>query len=725
MAEILIGQDCLHLHNDHISYIIGIEPDGALTHRYFGARIRGMQRQTMLRHFRLWEDSTRSHSGIDMNRLPYEFPVYGLGDMKEGVLSVFQEDGTAACDLRFVSAEALAEKPGLDGLPSSLGQRSATMRVLLRDPVSAVEAVLLYTIFDDCDVIARSVCIRNCGAETVVLTRAYSASLQLPDADLELLTLSGDWAREREWTRRPLVFGEQSVSSRHGASGHQASPFLAAMRPGTTEAAGEVWGMALCYSGNFKAVAQVDSYRAVRLMMGIHDTDFRWTLEPGESFQTPECELVWSGSGLDGMSAQYHRFCREHIVRGPWAHRPRPILLNNWEATYFDFNQEKLLHLAKTGADLGIELFVLDDGWFGKRNTDTCSLGDWTVNREKLPDGLEGLALKIHSFGMKFGLWVEPEMISPDSDLYRAHPDWCIHMNGRERIESRNQLVLDLSRPEVCAYVEEAISSLLASGSIDYIKWDMNRNFTTIGSDALPPQRQAELPHRYMLGLYGILSHLTERYPEVLFESCAGGGGRFDLGMLCYMPQTWCSDNTDAVSRSRIQYSTSLVFPPFTMGAHVSAVPNHQTARVTPLASRIHIAMSGCFGYELDLNQLPDAERSAIREANQYVKSARDTLFGGSFHRLQSPWDGDGAWIIVSEDRREAVAVYIRPLAAANECMPILHLAGLDPDADYTIAETGETYGGDELMKAGVCLALPDGDAATVRLTLRDAAAEG
>lgn len=718
MTEILVTERTIHLRNDHISYIIGLMEGGVAAHLYFGPRLERLNTANILRRHNFDEGGFTLH-GCTLERVPQEYPAFGLGDMREGAVTVTRPDGTRTVDLRYVSAAVEEGKPTLPGLPATFGGACKTLRLTLADALLGLEVTLLYTIFDDCDVIARSACLRNGGPQPLTIDRAMSLSLDMPDSGYDLLTLSGSWAREREWVRRPLAFGEQSVSTRYGASGHITSPFLALMRPDATEAQGEVYAAALVYSGNFYAGVEVDRFRRARARMGINDYDFAWQLAPGEAFQTPEAVLTYSANGLDGMSRQFHRLCAEHLARGRFAHARRPILLNNWEATYFDFNEEKLLNIARTAARVGVELFVLDDGWFGQRDRDDSSLGDWTPDLRKLPGGLAALAEKIHGLGLRFGLWFEPEMISPKSELFAAHPDWCIHVPGRPHVESRNQLVLDLSRPEVCDFIYGAVANILSSAAIDYVKWDMNRNFTNIGSACLPAQRQRELPHRYMLGLYGVLERLTSAFPNVLFESCAGGGGRFDMGMLYYMPQTWCSDNTDALYRCKIQYSTSLVFPPFAMGAHVSAVPNHQTGRITPLATRGRVAMSGCFGYELDLNQLTEAELEEIAAQIRQVKAHQMTLLYGDFHRLQSPWEGhDTAWITVAPNRREAIVTLVRALAEAAELPPMIRLRGLDPTLRYRVAETGEIFGGDELMHAGLCCPLPQGDAASVSFLL-------
>lgn len=720
MIEMHNENRLIHLRNGRISYIIYLTEEGLPLHLYFGARLDNVNPVTMLRHFNLPESGAFSLHGCPLDHAPQEYPSFGMGDMREGALTVRAQDGTATCDLRFVSADFVEGKPALEGLPATFGDQAKTLRLLLRDELLKLDATLSYTLFEDVDAVIRSVKLTNTGDAALSIERAFSLCLDLPDSRYDLITLSGAWAREREVVRRPLVMGEQSVSSLRGATSLQTTNFLALARPEATEAQGEVIAAALVYSGNFKATAQVDSNRLTRMMLGINDVDFAWKLEPGESFQTPEATLVYSTEGLDGMSRQFHRLCASHLVRDKYAHAPRPILLNNWEATYFNFNEEKLLAIAKTAANVGVELFVLDDGWFGHRDSDNSSLGDWTVDRNKLPGGMRALVDQVHAMGLKFGLWFEPEMVSPDSDLYRAHPDWCIHVDGRVRVENRNQLILDLSRGDVQDYIYHAVANVLEENGIDYVKWDMNRNFATVGSALLPADRQKELPHRYMLGLYAVLEKLTQRFPDVLFESCSSGGGRFDMGMLYYMPQTWCSDNTDALSRCRIQYGTSLVFPPFAMGSHVSAVPNHQTGRVTPIATRGNVAMSGCFGYELDLNRLSAEDLEAVKKQIARVKSIRQTLLYGDFHRLLSPFEGnDTAWITVSPDQTEAVLMFTRAQVQSNSLPPLVRLRGLDPAKTYAVVETGEVYTGSELMNLGLALPLPWGDASSVSWTLR------
>lgn len=715
MTEIIANNGQFHLRNASISYIMAVTEEGVLAHLYFGRRLEALNAP-----FLGFADSMKK--GFDLDKLPQECPTFGHGDLREGAVGVRSADGMRVLDLRYASFEIADGKPALNGLPASFDREGTakTLFITLTDALLRLDVVLLYTIFDDCDVLARSIRIENHGDSPVRLTRALSANVDFDHSDFDLLTLSGAWARERFPYRRALVPGQQGVSSARGASSAQQNPFMALLKKGATEDAGEVYGFALVYSGNFSAHVEVDWNLCARAQIGINDYDFEWLLEPDEAFTAPEAVLCYSSHGLSGMSEAFHTLCRRHVVRGQYAFSERPVLLNNWEATYFNFDEEKLLTIAKKAKELGIELFVLDDGWFGKRDDDHSSLGDWVENRRKLPDGLEGLCEKVHAMGLQFGLWFEPEMVSPDSDLYRAHPDWCLHVDGRERTERRNQLTLDMSRADVCAYVEKAVTDVLKRVPLDYIKWDMNRNFSPIGSAELPPERQMELAHRYMLGLYGVLERVTSAYPNVLFESCASGGGRFDLGMMYYMPQAWCSDDTDAGMRCKIQYGTSFVFPQSVMGAHVSAVPNHQTGRLSPLDTRALVAMGGAFGYEMDVSRMTPEEQAQTKADICYMKGLRSTLLYGQMHRLLSPFEGEeAAWMVVSEDRREAVVTAVSLSARVRLPTPRLPLKGLDEGLTYRVEELGREMRGDELMYYGLPLPYAKGDRTSVRYTLR------
>lgn len=701
---------CFHLQNDRISYIIRLAAGRYPLHLYWGRRLRAVS-DDLLSRLCAYTDEDFSLHETPLDLLPQECPTFGCGDMREGMLHVLHADGTHALDLQYVSHEIIDGKPALPGLPSARGEGAQTLQLTLRDSESGLSVTLTYTVWPDVDIVARSMRVTNGGASPAVIERALSACVDFEQADFSLLTLSGAWARERGIVSRPLVPGDQGTSTARGASSVQTSPFMALLAPNTTEQTGDVYAFALCYSGSFAASVHVDQFSMARAQIGIQPFNFSWTLAPGDSFQTPEAYLCFSPDGLNGMSRQFHALTHRHITTGRYAAAERPLLINNWEATYFDFNEEKLLALARCAKDVGIDLFVLDDGWFGHRDADNSSLGDWFDDVRKLPDGLAGLSARVHAMGLKFGLWVEPEMISPDSELCRAHPDWCIHAGSRMRVESRHQLVLDLSRQDVRDYIVEHIGAALRRAQVDYVKWDMNRNINMWGSAQLPPERMRELGHRYILGLYDIMSRIIAQFPDVLFESCAGGGGRFDLGMMCFMPQAWCSDDTDAHMRSRIQYATSLVFPPSTMGAHVSAVPNHQTGRITPLETRAAVAMGGTYGYELDLLRLPQQELDEIAALNRRVKSMQRLLLYGVFYRLKSPFEGnETAWMSVSEDGREAVVTHVFTLAQPNAKPALLRLVGLNPSLDYRDEATGRVYGGDELMHHGIRIEVPWND---------------
>jgi alpha-galactosidase len=548
-----------------------------------------------------------------------------------------------------------------------------------------------------------------------------SAVVDLPDDDWTLIHLSGTWARERHVQERRLAPGRQSISSNRGASSAAQNPFIALRRRSTAEEHGEALGVALIYSGNFLAEVEVEPFGTARLRIGMDPENFAWELGPGADLQLPEAVIVHATDGLGGMSETFHRLFRERLARGVWRDRPRPILVNNWEGTYFDFDEERLIAIASVARDLGIELFVLDDGWFGRRDDDTTSLGDWTVDRRKLPNGIDGLARRVTELGIQFGIWIEPEMVSERSELFAAHPDWAIGIPGRPRTEGRTQLVLDFSRPEVVDHLERVLSDVLRSGPISYVKWDMNRTITEPWTPSLPPDRQGEFFHRYILGVYELYRRLTTAFPEILFESCASGGGRFDGGLLAFAPQAWTSDDTDAIERLAIQWGTSLAYPVSSMGAHVSAVPNHQVGRITPLSTRAAVAFFGAFGYELDTTRLTEGERAEIRDQVAFFRQHRELIQYGRFLRLRGPFEGDGnetAWMSVSDDRRRAIVGFYRALNRPSPGPSRLRLRGLDSAAEYRVsiwpaaddatgrANTG-TRRGDELEAVGLAI---DGD---------------
>lgn len=699
------------LHTDASSYIIRLLDGKYLLHAYWGARVRAYKTDVYARFCGAPEEAFTLQE-MPTDRLPQEFPAFGHGDSRMPAVHILQVNGSRVSDLTYRAHRITKGKPPLEGLPATFSDECETLEIDLADDVSGVRVTLMYSVFEAYNAIARSAVVTNAGAADVRIEKLDSACVDFDRSDFDILTLSGAWARERAPYRRALVPGAQGVGSLHGASGHQQSPFVALLSKDATETNGDAYGMALVYSGNFEACADVSQFGQTRAHIGLQPFDFSWLLAPGERFQSPEAVLVYSGEGLGRMSRDYHRLWQNCLMRSSFANKPRPILINNWEATYFGFDEEKLLSIARAAKKAGVELFVLDDGWFGKRDSDNCSLGDWVCDTRKLPGGIGGLAEKINKEGLLFGLWFEPEMVSPDSELYRAHPDWCIHVKNRERLEARHQLILDLSREDVCDYIISAVSAVLQSANIAYVKWDMNRNMSDIGGAQLPPERQRELPHRYMLGLYRVMKTITERFPSVLFEGCAGGGGRFDAGILAYMPQIWCSDNTDAICRSQIQYATTLVFPPSAMGAHVSAVPNHQTGRTTPMETRAAVAMCGTFGYELDATKLSDDELAQMKKQTDFFKEIKPLMQNGALYRLRSPFEGDdAAWCVVSPDKARAVATLVKTLKRVHMQGERLRLDGLDKSADYAVRFAPFTaqsdtpsfvMGGDELMASGL-----------------------
>lgn len=699
-----------HLKAKDTSYVMEIVRDGFLLHHYWGRKINEYNQsnniQLMDRGFSgnpYKEDRTFS-----LDTLPQEYPQYGNTDFRKPAYQVQLENGSTITDLRYESHEIFKGKIPLEGLPATYVEdenEAETLEITMRDSLTGLKVILSYTVFERFNVITRSARFVNEGTEGLTLLSALSLSVDFRDADFDFLHLHGAHVKERHIERQPLRHGIQSIESTRGASSHQHNPFIALLRKETNEDVGEVFAFNFVYSGNFLAQAEVDQFNNTRVTLGINPFDFSWKLQPGETFQTPEAVMVYSSEGLGDMSRTFHQIYKTRLVRGTFRDKERPILVNNWEATYFDFNAEKIEDIAKAGSELGIELFVLDDGWFGKRNNDTTSLGDWFVDREKLPEGLDQLAHRVTDLGMEFGLWFEPEMISVDSDLYREHPDWCLHVPNRNRSESRNQLILDFSREDVCAEITKRVSDILSSVPISYVKWDMNRHMTEIGSAALPPERQRETAHRYMLGLYKVLEEITSGFPNILFESCSGGGGRFDPGILYYMPQTWTSDNTDAVSRLKIQYGTSLVYPIVSMGAHVSAVPNHQVDRITTLTMRGDVAMSGNLGYELDLTKLPEMEKAEVKKQVSLYKEIRSLIQFGDFYRIKSPFEGnETAWVFTNKDKSEAIVFYFRVLAEPAAPFSFLKVKGVDIAKKYQVVGTGQVFGGDELSYAGLSI---------------------
>ncbi len=680
---------------------------GDLVHLYWGKTVTDADLSPFIRQaIRVYSPDTHPGEFVSYDFLPLEYPFYGTGDFRQPAFQVQTADGYRLTEPKYQAHRIIKGKPALVGLPSTYVENddeAETLIIDMYDPLIRLKVELTYTAFEKYNAIARSVKFINESDAKVKLMRALSFSIDFMKCDYDMLQLSGSWGRERHIHKRPLVPGTHSIESRRGVSSHQQNPFIALLDKDAGEDNGSVYGFSLVYSGSFLGSVEVEQYDYARVAMGINPFDFGWTLDPGESFQAPEAILVYSGTGLTGMSQTYHGLYSKSLCRGVYRDRERPVCINNWEATYFAFNEEHLVAIAADFKELGAEIFVVDDGWFGKRDDDSSSLGDWFVNKDKLPGGLKSLGEKVLALGMEFGVWVEPEMISKNSELYRAHPDWCIHAPGRRQTESRNQLVLDLSRADVCEYVTSVLSEVFSSAPITYVKWDMNRSLTEIGSALASPERQIETAHRFVLGLYSILETLTAKFPGILFESCASGGGRTDPGMLAYMPQTWISDDTDAFERIKIQHGTSIIYPPISIEVHVSASPNHQIHRMTPMMTRLHAGMAANFGFEIDASKLTAQERDLIKANIALYKEIRPIIQFGGFFRLLSPFDGnETAWIYVTEDREKAVLFYFKKTAGAHEPFKTLRLKGLAPDKRYTLVGLGQSFSGDTLMNAGI-----------------------
>jgi len=705
-----------HLYTPHSSYLISLVEEPAFpAHAYYGRRVPDSNMHHLLRlpSNRPPFEKSGNQTGF-LNELPAEYPGHGLGDQRESCLRVETQEGYRACQLIYKSHQIYAGKPELPGLPAAYGGEDdcSTLELICQDPALGLEVHLLYTAFTALDVICRSARIVNHSDKPLWLTSALSACLDMDNRNFDILTLHGSWAYERMIQRRPLGWGKQGVSSACGISSHREQPFLALLEHDANQEHGQVYAMNLVYSGNFLAQAEMTQQETLRAVIGIHPEDFKWKLAPGEAFQTPEAVLVYSCRGLDGMTQTFHDLYRKHLIRGPWRDKPRPSLVNNWEATYFDFDTEKLLEIARTAAGRGIEMLVLDDGWFGRRNTDDNSLGDWTVNEEKLPGGLKYLADQINALGMKFGLWVEPEMVSPDSNLYRAHPDYALQIPGRRPMQARNQLVLDLSRREVRECVYAQLKAVLSSANIEYVKWDMNRTLSDAASFCLDADRQGELFHRYVLGVYELQGRLLADFPQLLLENCCSGGGRFDPGMLYYSPQIWTSDNTEAVDRLRIQEGTALIYPLSAMGAHVAACPSHTNGRSTPFATRGLVSLPGCFGYELDLTRLTEEELAMIPGQLEDYRKYGPVFHDGDYYRLASYGENGeyDAVMAVSKDKKTAVLDYIHVMSRQRRRDVLLALRGLEEQTFYRSSETGEIRSGAAWMYGGMVMPNMKGD---------------
>ena len=706
------------------TYLMKISDGDFLQHLYYGARIGDQDLSDMYPRFDCGFSGNpyefRQERVFSLDILSQEYPSFGVGDYRLHGAAAVNADGSRCADFRYVSHEIRPGKYSLPGLPAVYdnGGEAETLIVTLRDPVTLLTLRLYYGVFPELDIITRAAELVNDGKKPVTLQKAASVCLDLPFGEWELIHFHGRHCLERQPEREAIGHHITAIASHRGMSSHHHNPFLILCDQEATEDHGDCYGLMLLYSGGFKAEVERSQMEDVRVVMGIDDTNFAWSLAPGERFTAPEA-ILCHADGLAALSHRYHRAIRHNVCRGEYALAKRPVLINNWEATYFNIEEEHILKLAQEAAELGVELFVLDDGWFRGRTDDNAGLGDWVENREKLPNGLHALIEQITALGLRFGLWVEPEMVNEDSELYRAHPDWALTVPGRKPNMGRNQLVLDLSRADVRDDLYRSLSALLRENNISYIKWDMNRALSDVYSRALPPERQGETAHRCVLGVYELLERLTTDFPHVLFEGCAGGGGRFDAGMLYYTPQIWCSDDTDPIERLLIQGGTSYGYPVSAMGAHVSASPNHQTGRSTPIETRGVVAMSGAFGYELDLTRLSSEDKAEIKRQIQQFHADEELIHEGLYYRLTDVTGGFyTAWQFVSEDRTKSLVNFVLQSPQPNAWPIRVHLRGLDPDANYLIAELGGVYTGSALMNNGYVFPRMLGDYPAVQLHL-------
>ena len=694
---IIKNNNTFHLQGRNISYIMAVDSFGNLIHIHYGRKLHDKDYDKTNTKYVDW--AAYDENNITLENTQQEYPSYGHTDLRNPAYTVKNVDGNSISQLKYKDYTIKENYiPEIEGMPSLfIGNKSAqTLEITLEDKISGVEVVLSYSVFDDYDVILRNTRIHNISDSTIEIDSAYSANHDIAKGNYDLIYFSGGWGREREFCRCEIQQGAKiDISNARGGSGHTLNPFIMVSEHNADEDKGNVYGFSLIYSGNHSSMIECDQYGNIRVQQGINPFMFKWTLEKGESFVTPQCVMCYSENGIGGLSRELNDVYRTNLCRSKWADKDRPILINNWEATYFDFDEDKLLSIAKRAKEAGVELFVLDDGWFGTRNDDFSGLGDWTVNYDKLPSGIDGLAKKINDIGLKFGLWFEPEMVNPDSDLYRAHPDWAISVPNRISSLSRNQLILDLSRDDVCDYIITAVSDVLKSANIEYVKWDMNRPMTDMPYEGYN--------HKYTLGFYKIMDAITGAFPNILFEGCSGGGGRFDAGVLAYIPQIWTSDNSDAAARLKIQYATSMGYPVSAISAHVTAVPNHQNGRITSLKMRADTAYAGVFGYELDITKMSDTELAEIKKQVETDKKLRTLMRTGDFYRILSPYETNYcSWEMVSKDKKEVFFYSAKIFSVANSHDIRIKLKGLDAEAKYMDTVTGEVYGGDELMYYGV-----------------------
>jgi len=701
-----------HLYNKEISYIIHILPNGHVGNLYFGKKIDPYKTYNHLFEGIYRPLAAYVYEGdnkFSLQNTRQEYPTFGLSDFRKGAFLIKQENGSEISDFKYESHKIIEGKLKLKGLPQTYVENkedATTLEITLLDEVIKSKLKLYFTIFEDRAVITRSASFLNLSNKSINIEKAMSFNLDLPDSNYNMIQLNGAWGRERHVYDRSIKEGTQGFYSLKGASSAEFNPFLALRRSNTDEFSGEVIGFSLVYSGNFMAEIDVDTYNQTRIMMGIHPDRFSWPLNLNEEFYTPEVVIVYSDKGLNYMSQVYHSLYRECLMRGKWKNSVRPILLNSWEALSFSIDEEKIKELATNASKLGVELFVLDDGWFGKRNNDNAGLGDWTVNKEKFPNGLNEIIEYINKLGMDFGIWIEPEMVNKESELYRSHPDWIIHDPNRKPSHTRNQYTLDFSRDEVVDHIYNQIEKLLSDYNISYVKWDMNRYITECYSKDKGANLQGTVYHKYILNVYKLYDKLTTRFPNILFESCSSGGARFDPGMLYYAPQTWTSDNTDAMERIKIQYGSSLVYPLISMGSHVSESPNQQVFRETALETRANVAYFGNLGYELDVNRLWDVEKEEIKKQIQFYKENREVFQFGEFYRIKNPYNNNiSAWMVKSNDEKTIILGCYKLLNHANEGKERVKLFGLDKDGDYKLSYPYEKeFKGDELMNVGISM---------------------
>ena len=709
------------LNTKHTTYQMQVDHYGFLLHLYYGSKISGNM-DYLLTYYDRGFSGNPADAGNDrtysMDALPQEYPVMGTGDYRSSALIIHNADGSDCCDLRYVGYQIRKGKYGLKGLPAvyAAEEEAETLEIILEDAVSKVQVKLLYGVLEEDDIITRSAVLTNCGEQMVVVQKAASACLDFITGDFDLLSFYGRHAMERNLQRAEIAHGKFVIESRRGTSSHQYNPAVIVAKKDTTEDAGNCYGMIFVYSGNFQCEAEKDQYGQTRVMMGLQDELFHYPLKQQEELIIPETILSCSREGFGQLSVQFHRCIRDHICRGKYNKEVRPVLINSWEAAYFDFNGETICKLAKEAAELGMDLVVMDDGWFGKREDDNSGLGDWQVNERKLGCSLGELIQKIHGFGLKFGIWIEPEMVSEDSDFYRAHPDWVLQIPGRKPVYSRNQLVLDFSRKEVREAVFLQICQVLDQGNVEYVKWDMNRSLAEAHS---MEHNQGKVMYQYVIGVYDFLEKMLKRYPQILIEGCSGGGGRFDAGMMYYTPQIWCSDNTDAVDRIKIQYGTSFFYPASVVGSHVSAVPNHQTGRSVSLHTRGIVAMAGTFGYELDPGKVTEEEKEEIREQIAEYRKYAGLIQSGDYYRLSNPFlEEYAAWMFVSLDRKQVLLYVVMLEIHGNMTVNYVRLKGIVKDGVYRDVRTGQRYFGSALMEAGIPLPVEMGEYLGYRMEL-------